>query len=47
MNFFYIFVFVLIVAISYVVYSMSTLPKLGENHAASSAIMIVPKTFLS
>ena len=40
MNFFYIFVFVVIVAISYVVYAMYSLPKLGENNSVHNTIMI-------
>ena len=46
-SFFYIFVFVVIVAMGYVVYAMYSMPKLGENNSAHNTIMIKSVAFLS
>ena len=47
MNFFYMFVFVVFIAISYVIYAMYKLPQLGENDNAHNTIMIAPLTYIS
>ena len=46
-KFFYIFIFVLTIAMSYVVYAMYNLPKLGQNESVRVITTDKPLTFLS